>query len=304
MCFFRYIHILIVVLSLFSCSSYKGMGDKDVDTLSQESSFMVSNFVEETLNEWYEGKEFVCIVDELPTLLEPQKGAKEDYSKLKDSIFRYIALREVQTWKGVETHIVYESSGLEFYYTITKPISNIGTSNYIPLLPELVSVDYISKADSLLKGKEIYIKTANWYSVDGVEKRGRRLIPVMVECVEAGNKVFPLSVIFKTKEGELAKVYTTMYNGRYTSQYSTYDKLFTFDNPRDKYPQIKDNIWELITQSSVTLGMTKDECQISLGLPDKVEQIPEYSGLRERWSYKTGTYLEFKDGLLVKYRLI
>lgn len=302
--FLKNIYIILLLLSLSSCSSYKGVRDKDDDSLSRECSFMVSNFVEETLNEWYEGKEFVCVVDELPTLLETQKGVKEDCFKLKGSIFKYIDLREFQTWKGVETHIVYENSGLEFYYTITKPLSDIGTSNYIPLLPELVSVDYISKADSLLKGKEIYIKTANWYSVDGVEERGRRLVPVTVECVEAGNKVFPLSVIFKTKEGQLAKVYTTMYNVRYTSQYSTFDKLFTFDNPRDKYPQIKDNIWNLITQSSVALGMTKDECQISLGLPDKVDQIPEYSGLRERWSYKTGTYLEFKDGLLVKFRLI
>ena len=72
MCFFRYIYILIVVLSLFSCSSDKRLGGKEVDNLSQENSFMVSNFVEESLNEWYEGKEFVCVVDELPTLLESQ----------------------------------------------------------------------------------------------------------------------------------------------------------------------------------------------------------------------------------------
>ena len=297
------IYIILLLLSLFSCSSYKGVRDKEVDSLSRECSFMVSNFMEETLSEWYKGKEFVCVVDELPTLLEPQYGVKENYSKLKGSIFKYIDLRESQTWKGVETHIVYENSGMEFYYKITKPISDVGVT-YIPLLPELVSVDYISKADSLLKGKEIYIKTANWYSVDEVEKRGRRLIPVTIVCVDAGNKVFPLSIIFKAKDGELAKVYTTMFNARYTSQYSTFDKLFTFDNPRDKYPQIKDDIWELITQSNVTLGMTKDECQISLGLPDKVDQIPEYSGLRERRSYKTGTYLVFKDGLLVKFRII
>ena len=127
---------------------------------------------------------------------------------------------------------------------------------------------------------------------------------VMVQQVVAGNKIFPLALIFKTENGEEAKVYTTMYTSQYLSQYSTFDKLFTFTNPREKYPQIKDEIWQLITCSQVEQGMTKDECQISLGLPDEVDQIPEYSGLRERWIYKTGTYLEFKDGLLVKFRLM
>ena len=35
-------------------------------------------------------------------------------------------------------------------------------------------------------------------------------------------------------------VYTTMYASQYMSQYSTFDKLFTFTNPREKYSQIED----------------------------------------------------------------
>ena len=288
----------------YSCLSSR-FGDAESDTVSEEQSFMITNFKDISLKEWERGKEFVCVVDELPVLLEPRKGNIEDCHSLKGVILKYKALEETQTWNGIESYVVYnDSTGFEFIYRVLKSITDILSSDFTPLLPELVPTDYIAKADSLLKDKVIYIKTSNWYSLDGEEKRGRKLIPVVINKVLAGNKIFPLALIFKTENGEEAMVYTTMSASQYMSQYSTFDKLFTFTNPRDKYSQIKDDVWQLITQSQVTQGMTKSECQISLGLPDEVSQISEYSGLRERWIYKTGTYLEFKDGLLVKFRLM
>ena len=300
----RYINLLLMPILFYSCISSR-FGDEDSDTISEEQSFMVTNFKDKSLKEWERGKEFVCVVDELPVLLESRKGNQDDCCSLKGTILRYKGLEETQTWNGVESCVVYnDSSGLEYIYRVLKSITDILSTDFIPLLPELVSTDYIAKADSLLKGKVLYVKTSNWYTVDGEEYRGRKLIPVVIKEIIAGNKIFPLALIFKTEEGEEAMVYTTMSASQYMSQYSTFDKLFTFTNPRDKYSQIKDEVWQLITQSQVTQGMTKNECQISLGLPDEVSQIPEYSGLRERWIYKTGTYLEFKDGLLVKFRLM
>ena len=288
----------------YSCLSYR-YGDAESDTVSDEQSFMIANFKDVSLKEWERGKEFVCVADELPVLLEPRKGNIEDCRSLKGAIFKYKALEETQTWNGIESYVVYSDSlGFEFIYRVLKSIADILSSDFTPLLPELVPIDYIAKADSLLKNKVLYIKTSNWYSLNGEEQRGRRLIPVVINKVVAGNKIFPLALIFKTEKGEEAMVYTTMSASQYMSQYSTFDKLFTFTNPREKYSQIEDDVWQLITQSQVAQGMTKNECQISLGLPDEVSQIPEYSGLRERWIYKTGTYLEFKDGLLVKFRLM
>lgn len=300
----KHITLLLMTILLCSCASSR-TGDTDSDAVSAEQAFMIANFKESNLNEWKVGDEFVCVVNHLPTLLEPRKGIKEDYSNFKDVVLRYKGLEEFQTWNGVESYIVYEdNNGTEFIYRISKPVTDILSSNFTPLLPELVSLNYINKADSLLRDKTLYVKTSNWYSLNGEEERGKKMIPITVQKVIAGNKIFPLAVVFKPKNEKEALVYTSMFASQYMSQYSTFDKLFTFTNPRDKYPQIKDEIWQLITMSQVVEGMTKNECQISLGLPDEVSQIPEYSGLRERWMYKTGTFLEFKDGLLVKFRLM
>ena len=299
----KYVALLFVSVLFYSCVSSR-LGDSSEESLSAEQSFMVANFKENGVKDWEIGKEFVCVVDELPVLLEPQKGVKEDYANFKGTLLKYKGMEESQTWNGVESYIIYDDNGVGYKYRVTKSISDIMSVDFTPLLPELVSTDYIAKADSLLKNRTLYIKTPNWYTLKGEDKRGCKLVPVTVQQVVAGNKIFPLALIFKTENGEEAMVYTTMYISQYMSQYSTFDKLFTFTNPREKYPQIEDEVWKLITRSQVEEGMTKNECQISMGLPDEVAQIPEYSGLRERWMYKTGTYLEFKDGVLVKFRLM
>ena len=299
----RNIALLLISVLFTSCLSSR-IGDSAEETLSAEELFMVTNFKDNGVKDWEIGREFVCVVDELPILLEPQKGEKEDYINFKGTILKYKGIEEAQTWNGVESYVIYDDNEVEYKYRVSKPVSDILSADFTPLLPELVPVDYITQADSLLKNKTLYIKTPNWCTLKGEDKRGRKLVPVIVQQVVAGNKIFPLALIFKTDNGEEAMVYTTMYTSQYMSQYSTFDKLFTFTNPREKYSQIEDEVWQLITCSQVEQGMTKNECQISLGLPDEVAQIPEYSGLRERWMYKTGTYLEFKDGILVKFRLM
>lgn len=295
----EHIVFLILMVIFSSCSSLRKGRDVD-NAISQEKLFMESNFKIEYINEWERGKEFICVTDELPMLLEPTEGVRGDYSGLKNSKFIYKHIKENTTWKGIESNIVYQNGNSEFIYRVPKQVNEILSSDFVPLLPELVSVDDIVKADSLLRDTVLYIKTQNWYTAEGVEEIGKKLVPVTIKKVKAGNKIFPLSIIFTNDGGKEYMVYTAMQG----SQYSTFDKLFTFSDPRQKHQQIKDDIWELITQSKVALGMTKNECQISLGLPNKVIQIPEYSGLRERWLYNTGTSLEFKDGLLIKFRLM
>lgn len=291
----------LIFLILISCTATK-MGKKE-EVISLEQSYM-ANFKEEPLKDWESGKMFICVTEEFPSLLEEnlQNISNPENSGIKGEIFKYKGLKEEQTWSGVQTFLLYEYANQEYKYKVSKPLSDILNSEFKPLLPELVSLDYIQKADSLLKGKELYIKTPNWYNKDGVETKGQKYVPITIVEVSAGNKIFPLSIKFKTMGGDEYSVYTTMYKPLTTSQYSTFDKIFTFTNPKNKYPQIKDEIWQYITQSKVALGMTKDECKISIGLPNKVNQLPEYSGLRERWYYNTGTYLEFKDGLLVNFR--
>ena len=62
-------------------------------------------------------------------------------------------------------------------------------------------------------------------------------------------------------------------------------------------------MWALITQSRVREGMSRDECRLALGQPDRIVRTPTYGGMREHWRYTDGLYLVFDDGYLTSFRL-
>ena len=89
-----------------------------------------------------------------------------------------------------------------------------------------------------------------------------------------------------------------------TGENRIFDRMFSFENPRLRYPTISDDIWDRITKGTLVKGMTKEECRLSIGMPEEVKQIPTYSGLREQWMYELNEYLYFEDGLLIDFRIL
>ena len=85
-----------------------------------------------------------------------------------------------------------------------------------------------------------------------------------------------------------------------TRNFST---VFNFDDPRKRYPQISDETWELIINSKVREGMTRDECRLALGAPNSYRTIPVINAVVEQWNYDDGIYLIFEDGLLSRFRI-
>ena len=82
----------------------------------------------------------------------------------------------------------------------------------------------------------------------------------------------------------------------------TFPTLFSFDDPRKKYPDISPENWERIINGRVEAGMTREECRLALGSPKEVDRAANNSYLREIWLYENGIYLVFEDGLLKIYR--
>lgn len=78
--------------------------------------------------------------------------------------------------------------------------------------------------------------------------------------------------------------------------------LFSFTDPREKYPQISDETWANIIRGRVALGMTRAECRLALGTPDDVIHRNDHNYLYERWNYDNGVYLVFRDDILENYR--
>ncbi|MEG1574542.1 MAG: hypothetical protein RR293_06630 [Bacteroidales bacterium] len=296
---FIFIFGLQFALPAFSAKKQK----RDNNKQSIETTFIEKNFSEKKAREWESGREFICVTHELPIFLAINDNMLSDNRDFKGSIFRYKILEEESSWQGKESSFVFTCGEDTYRYKIKKSAADILNGDFKPLLPELVPLDYISLADSLLKGRNLYIKTPRWLDSMLIDISGRKFVPVTITAVEAGDKILPLRVVFRDEFGMTASVLTTMYVNSISAQYTTFDRLFSFTDPKNKYPNIKDDIWQLITSCKVTKGMTKDECRLSVGNPDDVRQIPGYSGLCEQWFYNTGTYLVFQDGLLVSYRL-
>ena len=179
-------------------------------------------------------------------------------------------------------------------------------------VPFAIDLDIVERVDSIMRGKNFFIRTPAWYRTDTrTEVQGLRHVEVRVDSVVPGNENFPLGVCFTLTDPTLASqampdgkdrmVFMSLGNAANATR--NFDVLFAFADPRRQYPEIKDEIWELITRSKVQEGMTRDECRLALGAPPSLERIPTPSGIAERWRYSDGIYLFFEDGFLTRYRL-
>ena len=83
----------------------------------------------------------------------------------------------------------------------------------------------------------------------------------------------------------------------------TFSTLFYLSDPKLRYPSIRRDVWDLIRNESVREGMTKEECKLALGNPDDVATGHDWSQTIDIWNYKNGTFLQFQDGLLTRFRM-
>lgn len=170
-------------------------------------------------------------------------------------------------------------------------------------IPFTIELDPVLQADSLMRGHIYYISTPLWRRTDGRSRPGLRHVAVRVEEVRPGSDgVYPAAVVFTPVDNpaDTAMVMMSL-GGNHAPR--NFANLFSFSNPRDAYPHITDDVWRLIVRSQVQNGMTRDECRLALGAPERSEQIPTTAGMVERWSYGEGIYLIFEDGALSGYRL-
>ena len=67
--------------------------------------------------------------------------------------------------------------------------------------------------------------------------------------------------------------------------------LFGIGNLRTKYPNITEEVWNMISRGKVRKGMTTDECHLALGNPMRIHIV---TGGYETWSYERKT-LDFTN---------
>ncbi|MDE6271060.1 MAG: hypothetical protein K2M12_09445 [Muribaculaceae bacterium] len=170
-------------------------------------------------------------------------------------------------------------------------------------IPFTIELDPVLRADSMMRGNVYYITTPLWRRTDGRSRPGLRHVPVRVLEVRPGSDaVYAAGVVFTPVDtpADTAMVMMSLGGTRSPRNFAT---LFNFNNPRDAYPHITDDVWHHIVRSEVQKGMTRDECRLALGAPSGREQIPTTAGMIDRWSYGEGIYLIFEDGFLTSFRL-
>lgn len=170
-------------------------------------------------------------------------------------------------------------------------------------IPFTIDADIIDSVARRLIGRHLYIiaqRRMSW--PDGAVITPRRYVGVTVRDVRGGTAELPLIVIIEpdASPGTLQAVYMTLGDGATATR--NFDKVFTLDDPRSRYSRIEDDVWELICDGKIRLGMTPDECRLSLGAPTDYLKIPSTGGMVERWTYPDGVYLIFEDGALSRYR--
>lgn len=170
-------------------------------------------------------------------------------------------------------------------------------------MPLLIDLDMVSLADSLLSGLEVWTNSRLWYDMHGDVIAGEKFRKVKITEVVPGNALFPLKVVFVGSAGRQASMFMNVAARRGQGNESrSFASLFMLDDPKLKYPSVSPEFWDLICRGKVTNGMTKDECRLSLGNPADVISGHDWDSLLDAWSYSDGSYLQFQDGLLVKYR--
>lgn len=260
--------------------------------------------------QWPAGRRLLVASDRISLLFT---SASDDASALRGHVLDFTGFAPVRSLTGddaVEASFVADD-GRRFFYRI--PGFSPERLDTVPELavPFTVDLDVVERIGQAISGRHYYIRTPAWYDgASGDAVNGLRHVEVIVDSVAPGDENFVAAVYFTVADEALrrravpegATRFVYMSTGKSRAATRNFDTLFAFGNPRKSFPEIKDDVWNLIIASRVREGMSRDECRLALGAPPTVDRVPTYMGMVERWSYPDGVYMVFEDGYLTRFR--
>lgn len=252
---------------------------------------------------WRSGKRFWVADNQVRQLFSISNDYNLDTVNLAGHVLEYVGYDTGGLYDNrLTVNLKFRDSedGKTFIYRTGKTIDEFKPGFSIPMLIDLDLVDHIARQ---VVNKDYYIRTPIWYDrQNGQMTDGRHFIKVHIDSVQPGNAVLPMRLLFTTCDtGEKAMVW--MSDNASTMHGRDFDAMFVASDPRLAYPSITDANWNRIINGQVIVGMTKEECRLALGTPQRINQGHDPGGVREYWYYDGGAYLFFVDGLLNNYRL-
>lgn len=285
-------------------------------TVTAEEQFVADNFEFIHMADWKEGMRFMvqqrhstdpdnpAIASKLN--LKPYKKKSGSPILQKDFEFKIFTVsgleeRQVSCPRGkcIRTYVILECGGEKYEYEYLGSINEMRKSDVFTSIDKLIYLDEIDKAKELLIGKRLYILDNVHYKTFSNHPR---FIPVTISNVGIGTTSLlggPIKIVYSIDSGKEHSTEIKLSGTNSSSQKgSRFSEMFSFEDPRTKYPDISNEIWELIQDRKVRVGMTELECELSWGRPEKINSTISDSGKQQQWVYSTSSYLYFEGGRL------
>lgn len=299
--------VFMTFMLIVSCSSVVdttkkielSRNDRRLTVRSAEEAFLDS-VVGIPLKDWEKGKRFLAPSSRSLLIFLPSDLTVVEDSLEKERIFLFDSIEDVKSLSGdSHAYIVFESDGKKYRYDAGQrdmALNNVSSES----LPLLIDLDMVYMSDKLMNGRHFFTRSPLWYDETGKRIRGRKFVEVEIDSVVPGDMVFPLKVFFHDSNGNRAYMFM---NYKTTGKESRgFSNLFYLSDPRLKYGNISDDVWENIQQGKIKNGMTKQECKLAIGNPAEVESGHDYNNIYDLWIYSDGTTVRFIDGVIVSYR--
>lgn len=275
--------------------------DKKMAQPSEEESFF-SGIKPDPLLEWEQGRIFIASDNKALLIFETQDNLfPTDTISIKGKLFEFVGVDSKMNAAGnLTVGLLFTDGARTLVYDTNKEFDKAMNSFMSSDVPMMIDSKMVAQVREKLIGKKFWTKSPLWYDEKGERIDGKKYVEVTVTDVEPGNLVFPLRLKIKDAEGNEA--FMLMNFGTEGNESRAFHNLFSLTDIRPHYPTISPETWKLISQGKVAIGMTKEECRLSLGNPSDVNSGHDYSQTLDIWQYDNGVVLWFEDGRLTRLR--
>lgn len=185
-------------------------------------------------------------------------------------------------------------------------------SNHPHTREGLTPISGIDEARRLYQGKTLWIRAEALSADHGVTAKQvfvkvRRYSPVQVlDILVSTKKEAPVRFILQTEEGKHGFIDARMGSSEIdpeTPLDRRFNSLFLTEDPRTTY-RWSTEVWSLIKEKQVRIGMTTEQVEMSLGVPRGIVTTQLMGTVTEQWTYgttRTGRrFLTFQNRVLTR----
>ncbi len=255
-------------------------------------------------NTWAVGDEFIYLTPKLNVVLRHAIPVFNDTTDYYNQIFTFEGVSTVTDWHNNSIiNLEFSNNGNKFSYNTNKSLEQFADTTYNPLIGGLYRLQELEDAKEILIGQKFYILTNLYKPLDGkLSSTKKKFVEVEIKELKTDSIEHPVEVIFADDKGQVYTISTRFSNTLQADSKNAFSDIFSKVDPREKYKDIKNDVWEVIKNGQLKEGMTKNDVVLSIGRPNNIDKNATYTGWRELWQYDNGTVITFHDGRIIAFR--